>query len=134
VAQRFQGLSCGLILLAAKAILRSPVPGNPSPGPQAIAFQCRESLALRPNRYAPRPRLPFVVHSISTACTRLPPLSAWSNIEIHTELQRMGTHSERLDFLLALIVDPAFDQLRREDVAFKQKGVISFQSIQGFIQ
>ena len=52
------------------------------------------------------------------------------DVVIKRKLQRMRTHSQRIDFAFTLVIDPAFDQLRTEDVAFQQEVVICFESFQ----
>jgi hypothetical protein len=46
------------------------------------------------------------------------PITKALNVEVHAELQWVRAHSEWLNFFLALITDPAIDQLGRKDITF----------------
>jgi hypothetical protein len=57
-----------------------------------------------------------------------------SAIKIHRELVRMRTAINFIYFVESFMLDPAFNDIRREHVASKQKVVVTFQGIQGGIQ
>src|SRR4029079_18337556 len=56
------------------------------------------------------------------------------NIVVQRELKRMRAHAERRDLAIALVCNPALDQLRAEYVTLEQEVVIGFQRLQRIIE
>ena len=52
------------------------------------------------------------------------------DVVVHLELMRVRAHTDGIDFVGALVVDPGFDQVRREDVAFAEEVVIGFECVE----
>ena len=61
---------------------------------------------------------PSLTVGLLTRTLLSPGFAPASDVVIHAELERVGTQSERLNFPLALITDPAVDQLWGEDISF----------------
>src|SRR5258705_12953978 len=57
------------------------------------------------------------------------PSPVFLDVKIVCEFQRMRTHSERLNLLLAFVSDPTVDQLRRKNIALQQEFMIRFQCV-----
>ncbi len=53
-----------------------------------------------------------------------------SHVEVELELVRVRTQLERRDLVLALVVDPRLDQVRREDVALEEELVVGLEAVQ----
>src|SRR5690349_11557173 len=60
------------------------------------------------------------------------PWSEWCelNVRVEHELPRVGPEGDRVDLLLALVVDPGLDHIRGEDAAFEQERVVLLQRVQ----
>src|SRR6516225_3065270 len=57
-----------------------------------------------------------------------------SDVEIQIKLPRMRTQPDRIDLMLALVLEPRVDDVFGEDVASAQKLVVGLQRLQGFIE
>src|SRR3989475_2031656 len=68
-----------------------------------------------------------------SATNDLPPTDS-SNVEVQSELIRVRTQLHRLELLLALVLDPGFDQVLGENSALEQKLVVAFERVQDFLQ
>src|SRR5450432_4761435 len=53
-----------------------------------------------------------------------------SVVEVQRELVRVRAEADGVDLVLALVVEPGLDELRREDVALEQEGVILLERVQ----
>lgn len=60
---------------------------------------------------------------------KTPMTSGRSQVVVQRELVGMGTQPDRVDLLLALDLDPAFDQIRGEHAALQQIIVVGLQPI-----
>src|SRR5262245_12798673 len=57
-----------------------------------------------------------------------------SNIEVHLKLERVRTHSNRVDFLLALVANPPLDQRFGEHIALEHEVVVRFERVKRAIE
>lgn len=58
----------------------------------------------------------------------------FSYIEVHAELQRMRAHTHGLNLFFAFVCNPAFDDVRGEDITLEEKVVIGFERFQGIVE
>src|SRR2546421_12568815 len=61
-------------------------------------------------------------------------LTTLLDVKVHAELKRVWAHPQGLNLALALVSYPAINQLRREDIAFQEEGMIVFERLERFIQ
>src|SRR6059036_1781317 len=96
----------------------------------AAAFDASEQRSgrVRPERQK-RPGKPGALPNVGGygGPFRSPPRS---NIEVERELPRMRTQPHRVDLVLALVVDPRLDHVRREDVALQQPVVALLEVVE----
>ena len=72
-----------------------------------------------------------VIHELFT--TRNPRIFNALHVVVEEELVRMRSQAQRI-MLFALVADPHFEEVLREDIALEEKFVIVFQTIQRFAQ
>jgi hypothetical protein len=57
--------------------------------------------------------------------------SSWSEqslaVEVESEFRRVRAQPNRLDLALTFPGDPRLDELRREDIAFEQEGIVDLE-------
>src|SRR5260221_6258223 len=56
------------------------------------------------------------------------------DVEVERELVRMRTQPDRVNFVLPLVVDPGFDQVRSEHVALQQEIVVLLEIVENDIE
>ena len=64
----------------------------------------------------------------------IPETAQGLDIEVHTELQRMWPHSQRLNLFLPFVRNPAVNQPGGENIALQQELVVRLESIKGLIE
>jgi len=55
-------------------------------------------------------------------------------IEVQRELVRVRTQPKRVDLVLTLVVDPGLDDLRRENVALEEEGVVALEGLERLVE
>src|SRR6185295_6086823 len=68
------------------------------------------------------------------AATECRPYKSSLDVVIQRELEWMRAHAERRDLAIALVSNPALDQLRAEHVTLEQEVVIGFQRFQRIVE
>src|SRR5947207_3416506 len=86
-----------------------------------------------------RPAVPVRSRVAGRVPTALPatydlPPATRSNVEVKGELVRVRTQLHRLELLLALVLEPRFDQVFGEDSTLEQELVVGFERVQHFLQ
>lgn len=81
------------------------------------------------------PFLNFVTSPVlSRLRVRAACISRVLDVVIHLKLMRVRAHTDGIDFVGALVVDPRFDQVGREDVALAEEVVIRFKRIERTVE
>lgn len=81
-------------------------------------------------------RFYFIVLSVSIRFSSVAIISAFqpSNIKIHAKFIRMRPHSDRVDFVVALVANPVVNHVRSEHVAGQEEIVVFFQGVECLVQ